>query len=333
VAFQGYLKQSTAVDVLLGPFLDETNGKDAEAGLTLSQGDIKLSKNGQALAQKNDATAAAADANGYYNCELDSTDTNTVGQLTIIVHESGALPVRLDYHIVEEDVYDAMYGAAAAGPNTTTPPTAAAIVNEWETQSQADPTGFHVNVLEVGGTSQTANDNGADINTLLADWVNGGRLDLLLDAIKAVTDAMPDAGALTTIGADTARLTAARAAVLTDLIDGGRLDLILDALLVDTDTTIPGLIAALENLSAAEANAEVVDALSVDTIADLSNGAPPATPTLEQAIMYLYSALRNKIDVDSGFKEYYNNAGTLIWKKALSDDTSNYVEAEGEAGS
>ena len=51
--------------------------------------------------------------------------------------------------------------------NTTTPPTAAAIVNEWETQSQADPTGFHVNVLEVGGTAQTANDNGADINTLI----------------------------------------------------------------------------------------------------------------------------------------------------------------------
>ena len=47
------------------------------------------------------------------------------------------------------------------------PPTAAAIVNEWETQSQTDPTGFHVNVMEVGGTPQTANDNGADINTLM----------------------------------------------------------------------------------------------------------------------------------------------------------------------
>lgn len=48
-------------------------------------------------------------------------------------------------------------------------PTAAAIVDEFETQSQADPTGFHVNVLEVGGTAQTANDNGADINAILAD--------------------------------------------------------------------------------------------------------------------------------------------------------------------
>lgn len=49
------------------------------------------------------------------------------------------------------------------------PPTATAIVDEWETQSQADPTGFHVNVKEVNGTAQTANDNGADINDILTD--------------------------------------------------------------------------------------------------------------------------------------------------------------------
>ncbi len=82
-------------------------------------------------------------------------------------------------------------------------PTAAAIVNEWETQSQADPTGFHVNVLEVGGTSQTANDNGADINAILVDtnelqgdWKDSGRLDLIIDAIKTVTDNLPNNGSL-----------------------------------------------------------------------------------------------------------------------------------------
>jgi len=41
---------------------------------------------------------------------------------------------------------------------------AADVVNEWETQSQADPTGFHVNVKEVNGTAQTA----GDISALLA---------------------------------------------------------------------------------------------------------------------------------------------------------------------
>lgn len=70
-----------------------------------------------------------------------------------------------------------------------------AVINEFETQAAADPTGFKVNVMEVNGTAQTANDNGADINAILTDtnelqtdWVNGGRLDLILDAVLAMLD-------------------------------------------------------------------------------------------------------------------------------------------------
>ena len=120
MAFQGFLKQSTAVDVLVGPFVDDGDGKTAETGLTLSQADVRLSKNGQNMAQKSDNTSCVHDELGMYNCELDATDTNTVGQLTISIHESGALPVRLDYHVVEEAVYDAMYGGTAAGPLQST---------------------------------------------------------------------------------------------------------------------------------------------------------------------------------------------------------------------
>lgn len=107
------LRQSTAVDVLIGPFIDDTDGKTAEEALALAQADIKLSKNGQALAQKTDVTAAAHDSDGYYNCELDATDTNTVGQLTLIVHESGALPVRHDYQVIEEATYDFLFASGA----------------------------------------------------------------------------------------------------------------------------------------------------------------------------------------------------------------------------
>ena len=46
------------------------------------------------------------------------------------------------------------------------------IIDDFEEQSQADPTGFHVNVKEVNGTSQTANDNSADINTLIDNQGN-----------------------------------------------------------------------------------------------------------------------------------------------------------------
>ena len=79
-------------------------------------------------------------------------------------------------------------------------------------------------------------------------------------------------------------------------------------------------------------NAEIVDALTVDTISELAQGAPETTPTLADAVMRIYMALIHVIDVDASLKEFSNNAGTVIWKKGLSDDGSNYVEAEGASG-
>lgn len=116
MSFGGILRQSTAVDVLVGPFVDSTDGDTEETGLTISQSDVLLSKNGQTLAQKNDANAAAHDADGYYNCPLNTTDSNTVGQLVLEVHVAGALAVRHDFQVIEEAVYDALYATSAPGP-------------------------------------------------------------------------------------------------------------------------------------------------------------------------------------------------------------------------
>jgi len=84
-------------------------------------------------------------------------------------------------------------------------PTAAEVVNEWETQSQADPTGFHVNVLEVGGTAQTANDNGADINAILVD-TNEIQGKLPTNKFMGSSDGADDDGTLNTIAVDVAGL-------------------------------------------------------------------------------------------------------------------------------
>lgn len=181
-----FLKQSTATTFRIGPFVDEDDGKTAEGGLTLTQADFRLSKDGGAYAQKNDATGGTHDENGWYTCVLDTTDTNTLGALQIAVHESGALAVWHDAVVLPANVYDSMIdgsdslqvdtvalsgdttaadnaeadydGTGYAKANSTmgtvttitglNDPTAAAIVNEWETQSQADPTGFHVNARE-----------------------------------------------------------------------------------------------------------------------------------------------------------------------------------------
>ena len=104
------LKQSTAATIKLGPFVDDTDGKTAETGLTISQADIRLSKNGGDIAQSHDATGATHDELGYYNVPLDATDTDTLGRLRVMVSESGALPVWQDFVVVTANVFDSLVG-------------------------------------------------------------------------------------------------------------------------------------------------------------------------------------------------------------------------------
>jgi len=107
----GWLKQSTAVTLKIGPFLDSTDGVTAETALTIAQADVRLSKNGGNYAQKNEATSCTHDELGRYGCPLDATDTNTLGILQLDVQESGALPVFHSYMVLPANVYDSLFGA------------------------------------------------------------------------------------------------------------------------------------------------------------------------------------------------------------------------------
>lgn len=180
---------------------------------------------------------------------------------------------------------------------TGTPPTAAAIVDEWETQSQADPTGFHVNVKEVDGTAQTANDIGADVDAILAD-TNELQTDDVPGLIAALND--PSAATIadavwdesttghTTSGTFGEQVKTDVDAILADtnelqgdLTNGGRLDLILDELTtqgdtnegkIDTlDTVADGIKAVTDNLPNSGALTTIgnnVAAILVDTGTD-----------------------------------------------------------------
>lgn len=93
---------------------------------------------------------------------------------------------------------------------------------------------------------------------------------------------------------------------------------------------IPGLIAALNDVSTADINAQVLDVLNTDTFAEPS-GVPAATTTLVTKLGYLYMALRNQIDVTATKKTFYDDSGTAEWEKDLSDDGTTYSESEGNA--
>lgn len=214
-----WLRQSTVVSVKIGPFIDDTDGKTAETGLTLSQGDVKLSKNGGDLAQKNDAGAATTDEMGYYDCPLNTTDTNTLGTLQLVVHESGALPVFHEFMVMPANVYNSLVLGSASDyldvavveqanidfGATQKASIETAVDAAFENDIPAVPTAGSINDVlndldgkfptnKIMGSSDVDNHDTdidsilADSNELQTDWANGGRLDLLIDGIKAITD-------------------------------------------------------------------------------------------------------------------------------------------------
>lgn len=274
-----WLKQSTAVTVKLGPFVDSTDGVTAETSLTISQADIRLSKNGGNIAQSNNAAGATHDELGYYDIPLDTTDTNTLGTLRVLISESGALPVWQDFMVVPANVWDSLFGA--------------------------DKLQVHADEITAGLITATAlADNAITAAKIAADAI--GASELAADAVTEIQSGLATAAALATV------------------------DSIVDAILVDTDATIPGLIAALNNLSASQVNAEVVDALATDTYAE-PTGVPGATVALATKIGYLYMALRNQVTVTATKKTFFDDGGAAEWEKDLSDDGTTYTETEGNS--
>lgn len=110
-----YLKQSTASQSrMVGPFIDDTDFKTVETALTIANTDVKISKNGAAGVNKNSGGGTHRN-NGMYSLTFDATDTDTVGELEVSILVSGALVVVAKYWVLEESIYDALFGASAAG--------------------------------------------------------------------------------------------------------------------------------------------------------------------------------------------------------------------------
>ena len=106
------LKQSTSVDVPIGPFLDATDGITPETALTITQPDVRLKKNAAAWAQKAAAQTLSHEENGFYEVTLDATDTDTLGLLRLAVFESGACPVWEDFVVLSANNYDSAVAAS-----------------------------------------------------------------------------------------------------------------------------------------------------------------------------------------------------------------------------
>lgn len=218
-----YLKQATASQsVLIGPFVDSTDGVTAETGLTIANTDIRLSVNGGNMVAKNSG-GGTHDELGMYSITLDATDTATVGKLQLVCAKSGALPVYHTFYVVEENVYDAWFGAAAAAGTDL-----ASILTDTGTTLQAELDGIQADTEDlqtrlpaalVGGridatVDATGMEAGAvtAIQSGLATAANLATVDTVVDAIKVVTDAQANivgSGTCDTGGSTTAIIASA----------------------------------------------------------------------------------------------------------------------------
>jgi len=256
------LKQSATTVLKLGPFLDSTDGDTVEAGITLVQADIRLSKNGGDFAQKGNASSSVYDEAGFYNSTVSVVDTGTLGSLKVAVHRTGSLAVWHDYSVVDK--------------------------NYWASKYSSDI--LDVNTIQVGGTVQTA----LDINDILTDTAElqtddiPGRLDTLSASVAVIdgnvdltladtnelqTDDIPGridtlSGTLTTILADTGELQ-------TDDIPG-RLNTISGSV-----TVIDTAISNIQGTGFASATSSLAAIRTRGDIAWLT-GAGGSSPTVEQ---------------------------------------------------
>ena len=176
-----FIKQSTAYTFRFGPFVDDTDGKTAETGLTIEDSHVRVSKAGGNFVDKNESSNSAHDEAGFYVVVLDTTDTNTVGELQIAAHISGALPVFKTFQVVEEAIYDALFAGSA---NLITKVDAIdTVVDAILVDTGTTPDGKLNTIDDFLDTEVAA--ILADTNELQTDWANGGRLDALIDSIIA----------------------------------------------------------------------------------------------------------------------------------------------------
>ena len=327
-----WLKQSTLVTIRFGPFLDFTDGVTPETGLATAMDNattgIRVSKNGGNMIDRNDATAPVHDEIGYYDVDLSTTDTNTLGTLRIMF--SGPTvntPAWQDFMVVPANVWDSLFGADLLDVNTA----------QWL------------------GNAVTFGTGGPDvnINAVSDDTTAAANLELACDNYSATRGlsgtALPavaagSAGGVPVIGTtantfksdSSANVTFANTSIATvttatnvTTVNGLAAGVITAAAIADaaidnaTFAADVGTTAYATNNIALAANKALDDAMVETT------GAPAITGTFRAALEWMFALSRNKITQTATTTTLRNDAdsGDLA-TSTVSDDATTYTRGE-----
>ena len=354
------LRQSTAVDVLIGPFVDGTDGVTTEEAESPS---VQLSKNGQTAATKNEGTTPAHDNAGYYNCVFNATDTNTVGTMVAFIEGSTAtfLQVRHEFQIMDTAAFDALFADGAEGPLQAT------TVGNTLDVSATGEAGLDWANIGSPTTAQNLSGTNIDVDQIVASVsgavgsvtaaVTVGTMNAnVIDAASIATSAMDGKGdwnigktgyALTTadwnVGKTGYSLTAttglgAQTANITGNLSGsvgsvsgtvGSVTGAVGSVAGNVDGNVTGSVGLNLELGPTEVNAQMVDVLFTDTDAEPVKGAPGATISLADKIGFLYKSWRNRSTQNATTYSLFNDDATTVDHDAtVSDDTTTADRGE-----
>lgn len=187
-----FLRTNTAIRITVGPFLDKTDGITPETALTATNEHLTLmvddanvptlvlDANATASGGNNDFVHVTGDDAGFYDLELTAANLNYLGRAMLSInYVTDHCPVFHEFMILPAVIYDAMVLGTdlfdvsmtqILGTAVSTPATAGILdVNLKNIANAAVSTSsaqLGVNVVNVGGTAQTAGDIIGDTNDI-----------------------------------------------------------------------------------------------------------------------------------------------------------------------
>lgn len=95
---------------------------------------------------------------------------------------------------------------------------------------------------------------------------------------------------------------------------------------------VVGTVASVVDRTGFSLSSAGVTSIWTETLPELTQGVPSATPTAREALMTQFTGIRNTVTVSNTLKTFSNDAGTVLFKKALSDSGTLFTESEAISG-
>jgi hypothetical protein len=177
------LRQSTAVTIPIGPFVDSIDGDTEETALSITYSDVKLSKNGGSFAAANSSATCTYTGGdeGHYLLSLTTSDTGTLGTLRVAIHKSGALSVWDDFMVMPASVWDALFASSGGYIN--------ADVQRWlgQTCAAVSVNGVpEVDITYIAGSAVST--SSAQLGVNVVNWKGSAAAAMTGDAYAVVSN-------------------------------------------------------------------------------------------------------------------------------------------------